>query len=260
MLVAGGAAASLAWQDAFAPYFVKLYSVWSPYHFSGQTVGLTLLYARRAGVAVHPRERLVLSGFVFGTFAWMIARAETSAGGFMYYGVRYPSLGLPQWVPWLFGAWVWACGAAIVARVALGWIRSGRLLPPIVLLPAAAQLAWFVLGRDLPNFTEFVPFFHALQYLLVAWALQLKERIDETGREPAPRFVVVESARWLAANLAGAAFGYPLALTTGIVFAAVQIHHFFVDGVIWKLKSERVASPLQVRLSDLWGPAPAAAR
>ena len=46
-------------------------------------------------------------------------------------------------------------------------------------------------------------------------------------------------------------FGVQIGYATGIVLAAIQIHHFFVDGVIWKLKSSSVSSPLMVNLDDL---------
>jgi hypothetical protein len=42
-----------------------------------------------------------------------------------------------------------------------------------------------------------------------------------------------------------------LPFATGVVITGVQIHHFFVDGVIWKLKNKSVASPLMVNLADL---------
>jgi len=37
---------------------------------------------------------------------------------------------------------------------------------------------------------------------------------------------------------------------SGIVLAAVNLHHFFVDGVIWKLRSEAVVSPLLENVRD----------
>jgi hypothetical protein len=40
-------------------------------------------------------------------------------------------------------------------------------------------------------------------------------------------------------------------LALGVTAAGVQIHHFFVDGVIWKLKRKTVASPLMVNISEL---------
>ena len=36
-----------------------------------------------------------------------------------------------------------------------------------------------------------------------------------------------------------------------IVITAVQIHHFFVDGVIWKLRNPSVGSPMLVNLEQL---------
>jgi len=47
----------------------------------------------------------------------------------------------------------------------------------------------------------------------------------------------------------------PLALATGVLTAAVQIHHFFVDGVIWKLRNPRVANPLTVGWAPMVGAA-----
>ena len=41
-----------------------------------------------------------------------------------------------------------------------------------------------------------------------------------------------------------------------MVLSAVQIHHFLVDGVIWKLKSPKVSSPLLVNIDDMLRPAP----
>ena len=52
----------------FTPYFITLYLIWSPYHFSGQTTGLTMLYARRSGFFIGKKERFALSAFTFGLF------------------------------------------------------------------------------------------------------------------------------------------------------------------------------------------------
>jgi hypothetical protein len=87
---------------------------------------------------------------------------------------------------------------------------------------------------------------------------------------PSKGYVVRETARWGLINLAiGAALFYaiPIGLhrlltdgwglqyselfVVGIITVAVQVHHFFVDGVIWKLKRKTVASPMMVNLDDL---------
>ncbi|TDI37111.1 MAG: hypothetical protein E2P02_23420 [Acidobacteria bacterium] len=64
-IILAGVWASFVEPDAVAPYFVKLYLIWSPYHFSGQTLGISLLYARRAGVRFAPWERFTLAGHLW---------------------------------------------------------------------------------------------------------------------------------------------------------------------------------------------------
>jgi hypothetical protein len=41
----------------------------------------------------------------------------------------------------------------------------------------------------------------------------------------------------------------------GILAAAVNIHHFFVDGVIWKLRDPATSSALMMNIAELAGPA-----
>lgn len=264
LLLAAAVVGAFRSPEGVAPWLVKAFMLWSPYHFSGQSVGISLLYARRAGFPIGRAERLALSGFVFGTFLVQSALAETGQGHAAFYSVEYPTLGLPLLVPQLLRIWMWLCGAAFLVLAARTSLREKRMLPAIVLLPGITQFVWFVLGWRVPAFNEFVPFFHALQYLLVAWMMQLGESAG--GRVPASprRFVAAQSARFVLFNVAGGAFlfwllpqigaraGYGLPFASAVVLSAVQIHHFVVDGVIWKLKNPRVASPLMATLGDLW--------
>ncbi len=263
LLVLAATWASFAAPLAIAPFFVKLFLIWSPYHFSGQSVGISMIYARRAGFQVGKVERLALSGFIFGTYIYGTARAEALLGDTTYYDVKVPFLGIPAWVPQYVEYGMYACGALLLLLVVRWCVVQRRLLPPIVLLPAVTQFIWFVPGSGIQNFNEFVPMFHSLQYLLIAWSMQLKERVDETGADPSGGFVFGESARWFVINVVGGAVlffvlpelaakaGWSVGLTYPVILSAVQIHHFFVDGVIWKLKNPKVSSPLLVNIPDL---------
>jgi hypothetical protein len=249
-----------------APWLVKLFLTWSPYHFSGQTLGITLIYARRAGFNIGRWERLALSGFIFSTFLVLMARAEAGLGPSQYYSILVPMLGLPVWVAQVLQVWMCLCAAAVLFFVVRWSVREKRLLPLIVLLPAVTQFVWFVLGTRVASFNEFVPFFHSLQYLLIAWLMQLKEKLDSGGLAPSRRYVLSESARWGLLNFGGgvllfwllprigASAGFTLPFATAVILSAVQIHHFFIDGVIWKLKNPRVTSPLLVNIDELARP------
>lgn len=256
--------------EGAAPWLVKLFIIWSPYHFSGQSVGITLIYARRAGFKIGKWERLAISGFIFSTFLVQTAATETGQGTNQFYSVTYPTIGLPLWVPSVLRVWMCVCAFAFVV-FAIRWsIQNRKLLPPIVLLPALAQFVWFVPGWKVPAFNTFVPFFHALQYMLIAWFMHLGERHAEHRSQEAPRmagrplgFIFRESMRWAAVTLVGgivlfwllpkigASVGFGLPFATAVILSAVQIHHFFVDGVIWKLKNPKVASPLLGNVKDL---------
>jgi hypothetical protein len=263
ILVLSGVAASLLSPAFVAPAFVKLFLLWSPFHFSAQTVGLTVLYSRRAGVSLDGLPRRFLTAWVFGSFIAAQALGESGLAPQTFYGVQYPQLGIPLWVGNYCLTAMYAAMAGFLAW-ALWWSFSQRrFLPWILLVPAVAQLCWFVLGASTEGYREFVPFFHSLQYLLVAWILQLKERSDLAAEEATPFRLGRESLKWFGfAILAGyflfeavprilsAWTGLDVALALGVFIAGVQIHHFFVDGVIWKLRNPRVRSPL---LADLGG-------
>jgi hypothetical protein len=257
--------------EGVAPFFIKLFMIWSPYHFSGQSLGITLIYAKRAGFPVSRMDRLALSGFIYGTFVSGTARGEVGTSPQSYFDVQVPTLGLPQWVAdWaMYGMYL--CGAIFLCRVVVWCVRERRWIPPIVLLPALSQYIWFIPGGEIPRFNEFVPLFHSLQYLLIAWSMQIKERLDESGRPPSHCFVLRESLVWGTLNIMGGivlfyllpklatGFGYAPGFSEAVVVSTVQIHHFFVDGVIWKLKNPKVSSPLLVNIEDFLRPAPAMA-
>jgi hypothetical protein len=262
-----GAVAAAIWQpDLIAPYFVTLFLIWSPYHYSGQTIGITMLYARRSGFEVGRWQRLALTTFVFSTF---IANFSYPRNGdpIMRYGVLIPVMHFPAWFGILMVVLVIASGAALL-YFAFAWSRANKkILPPIVLLPALTQLIWFLPGKQSAMFIEFVPLFHSLQYLYIAWAMQIGLRMAAPADSGPARSVPHETLRWLLRNSIGgiALFvalpwvlfwvNVPMITVVGIVAAAINIQHFFVDGVIWKLRNTSSTSPLMLDLAD-WTPRP----
>lgn len=254
VVVLAGAVASFAEPAEIAPYFLKVFLLWSPYHFSGQNVGLSLLYAKRAGFEFKNWERRALAYFTFSTFLATTLQGETSGGASSYYQVALPSLHLPR----EFGSAGWyllyASAAVCVFAIVRRLFKRERFFPLITLVPPLAQFTWFVVGWRVPSFYYFVPMFHSLQYLLVAWAMHLSERAREV--KPTRGFAWRQSIQWASINILGGAalfWGLPqlavwrgiaLPLATGVLIAAVQIHHFIVDGVIWKLRNPKVAALL----------------
>jgi len=268
LIVLGAVIASFWQPEVIAPYFLMLFLLWSPYHYAGQTIGITMVYARRAGFSIGRRERMALSAFVYSAIVCGVIRMQQSgSGGFVdYFGMSVPIFAVPESMDAAAQAVLWT-GALVFTGLVLAWcVAQKRLLPPIVLLPALAHFIWFVPGAGLKAFWILIPFFHSLQYLLIALAMQLKLRIDAKGAEHSWVWIRAEAARWGFRNIVGgvllfiglpALFSwlpFPLMTTAGIIAAAINIHHFFVDGVIWKLRDARTSAALTMNIAELSGP------
>lgn len=263
LLAGAGIVGALLSPLVLAPAFFRVFLLWSFFHFSGQTLGITFLYARKAGFRVGGWARWALSGFVYLTFLSWQARADVSGQG-SYFGVALPRFGLPAWAPPALELAMAGFGVFAAALLAESAIRQKRLPPLMVVMPALTQLLWFGPGTRVPAFYEFVQAFHSVQYLLIAWSMHLRETARPADAPPGFRQVALLSGRWVALNLLGGAalfwllpravgfLGANPILAIGVVSAGVQIHHFFVDGVIWKLKSGAVASPLLAGVGDLF--------
>ena len=267
VLLAALVAAGLAHPALVAPALVGLYYLWSPFHYSGQALGITLLYGRRSGFAIGRVERLALAACVYGAFVNSFAALDRSPADLSFYGIEYPRFGLPAWIDPLTLGLTLTAGALFLAGIGQQALAARRAPPLVLLMPLLAHLVWFVVAKrtNTPLFLALVASFHSLQYLLIAWAVQLEERRDETGAAATREFVWRQSLKWGAGNVVGglALFGALPWLVSrvfdtglapqvvfGIVWAALNVHHFFVDGVIWKLRSAGPAGALAASGAD----------
>jgi hypothetical protein len=255
--------AAALWQPAvIAPYLMTLYLLWSPYHYSGQTVGITMIYARRAGFDLGRWGRFALSAFVFSTFIVSLVHRQPHGTREMF-GIALPPIPFPVWFDSALTVAMYVAAAAFAVFVVVWSGKHRRLIPPIVLLPAAAQFTWFIVGVRAELFYVFVPLFHSLQYLYIAWAMQMALRSGATRPARPARSIGAETLWWGISNYVGGIglfivlpllvrwVDLPFLVVTGTVVAAVNIHHFFVDGVIWKLRNAPVTSALMVNIGDL---------
>ena len=269
-------AAGLSHPGFVAPALVGLYYLWSPFHYSGQALGITLLYGRRSGFEIGRAERLGLATFVYAAFVNSFAALDRSDADLSFYGIEYPRFGLPAWIGPVTLALVAAGGAMFLGKVAQRALAARRLPPLALLMPALAHLVWFVVAKrtNTPLFLALVASFHSLQYLLVAWAVQIQERRAETGAPPTREFVLQQSLKWGAGNVGlglllfvalpwvltrAVDTGLPTQVVFGIVWAALNVHHFFVDGVIWKLRRPGVAGALAASRAESGAAAPRSA-
>lgn len=263
----------------FAAIFILIYLLWSPYHFSGQSSGITMIYARRNGYFIGRRERLFMSGFIFSSFLlnfiWLMlqggyTRAAIRSGGSggleETVGMAFTTLNIPEWVQYPVALAVVVCAVGFFYLITRQAVEKGRRYPELmVFLPALSHFFWFTFSArfGILAFIAFVPLFHSLQYLFVAWAVQMRERRSERAAHKLDIIPHKETAVWYVLNILGGCilflilphflagiFQINFWTSFFIVAVGIQLHHFFVDGVIWKLRDPDAFAALTTRVGS----------
>jgi hypothetical protein len=226
------------------------------WHYVKQGFGVMTVLAARRGVRFSPRERLAILAHCYAGWAYAWASPydpgkEVEEKGVVYTTITHPhGLERVTLVVFLASA-VWLFGVLFQK-----WRRE-RGLP--ILTPLMALLSsiwiWSIYSSIDPLVVYAIPALHSVQYLYFVWLLKRNEGRE---REGPPWFEV--SARVRVGMLAVSALGLgwllfhgaPAALDDFLVprrsrftdlgptpyfaalFAVVNIHHYFMDYVIWR--------------------------
>ena len=266
----------LAWgaRDAWVgSWILTVYITWSPWHYTGQNYGLAVMFLRRRGVAFEGRgKRLLYASFALSyalTFLALHAGASTSHYAPVRYdatAIHFLSLGLaPDWGRAALILVAVAYGAVSLLTVALLLRRArlAELAPTLGLM--GLQAMWFSVplllrtwgvntglepweSADGAYYFLWIATGHAAQYLwITSW--YARREAGEGAASAAPRYfakvLLAGAAIWTLPSLVFApgalgrlSFDGGLAILVG---AAVNLHHFVLDGAIWKLRDGRVA-------------------
>ena len=249
------------------PWIFTIYLTWSPWHYSGQNYGLFMMFARRAGAKPSEAVRRALYGAFIASYLILFLGFHTGASA----DPLFISLGIPAMVSrWeqilLAVAFVMLAGFGL-SRLArdTGW---RKLLPSLTLF--SSQFLWFVLpagvslikGLAVPQSrysTGVLAVMHSAQYLWITSYYARREAGGESSRPwrawayfgvlIAGGIALFVPGPWLASRV----FHHDFTTSFLIFTALVNIHHFLLDGAIWKLRDGKIAALLlssRDRLSD----------
>jgi len=253
------AAAAVRWPALLVIPLVRVYLTWSAFHYAAQHFGIASMYSARGGRPLLPREKRPLQASFVGVAVYMMIAlnmidAETLPGATPDH--RVLGAVLPVSVYPLAVAVLAASGAAFVLGNARLLARTGRGFDPSVWLLALTNCAWFVVpniwlpGAKEPWLGELfafwiplaVPFFHCAQYLGVAAD---RARSDQPLRPVlwmswlvGLGLVLFEATIWGLPRITTIAASQAVLIVTSIL----NIHHFMIDGVIWKRPQRAVAA------------------
>ncbi|MGH7294262.1 MAG: hypothetical protein ACRELB_04990, partial [Polyangiaceae bacterium] len=226
------------------------------WHYVKQGFGVMTVLAARRGVRLSAGERLAVLAHCYAgwAYAWAIPwdpGKEVEEKGVVYTTLAHP-VGLERatHVVFLLSA------AVLVVVLARKWRREGRLplVTPLVAMLCSVWI-WSVYSSVDPLVVYAIPALHSAQYLYFVWLMKGNEAREREGppwfeRAASTRigFLVVSSLAlgWLLFH------GAPTALDDLLVprasrftdlgatpyfaalFAVVNLHHYFMDAVIWR--------------------------
>ena len=261
-----------------ASLLVTLYLTWSPWHYTGQNYGLAVMFLRRRGVDLPPHyKRWVYASFLLSFLLTATVMHSAVAPGYdplAYAGkqVIFLPLGIPATIANVMVAVIGCAYLAATAVAGVLLLRGNRFgdIAPVAAL-ALTQALWFSApfvvryfgwhtGLEpidqmsaIRDYTLMVALGHAIQYLWVtSYYAHAAERWRGYGNFWL-KALAGGSAVWvlplpfIALPLIG---GHSVDAGMGLLLAAVvNIHHFILDGAIWKLRNTRIANVL-IRSGD----------
>jgi len=239
------------------------------WHYVKQGYGVIIVLSaiRRIHFSNIEKKLLLANGYTVWIYSWMALNMGLHEKTF--YGVKYFTLPLPSALVTVgyFAALLTtaAVAGAVVYRVLM---RKQPVSWNGVIGYVSSLYLWVIAFNADPLFTIFVPAFHSLQYLLFVWRYQLNKaaaqasadgtassigltEIDKTS--PAMRlanFVLVGVVLGIVGfgalpALFQASLAPDAALWGPTVFAFIfvvwiNLHHYFIDNVIWRRDNEDV--------------------
>ncbi len=260
---------------------LTVYLTWSPWHYTGQNYGISLMLAARRGVVISSTtKRFVHASFVTSYLLTVFALHSAQPDG-RYAPVSYGDsvfkllpIGIPHdWV----GVAITLIGVVYAVSTVMGvggLVRGGRFraaFPSLVLM--ATQALWFTVPVPIRYWglagegSIFLSIYTAYGFLWIAGchAIQYLWITTYYGTESEKAVRVQPSAarRRLFFLVKATLMGYAVWILPALVFApgalgrlphesglalmvaaVVNLHHFILDGAVWKLRDGRVARVL----------------
>ena len=235
----------------------------SCWHYLKQSYGCAVVGCALAGSPLAAAERRALYANLVALGAWAFCAPNAAGGRFDYGGLSFARLAIPP-------AACWAAAAAFVLSLGrLGQLLAGRWREGRAPAPAAtaALLGFYIWTAPILVYPavfsafRFVPLtaaLHSLQYLTFAGPLRWN-RLSRLAPGPvSPRRVAGFAGGWLLmATVLGPALFYRLPgwldravaydaarlgpiFFLGAIHLFVNVHHYFIDGAIWRSDNEEL--------------------
>ncbi len=226
------------------------------WHYGKQVYGCMMVYSKYDGYPIDNRMRNVLKFHIYSIVIFNIIIRAPNANKFLSkQDVPTPAFFIPDFFKGVAAALFVASTLLVIYFVFYKTFKNTKKKPsPTFLIPWVAFLIWWLPIKDVWEYTYYVvPFFHSLQYLPFVYKF---EKPDSSASGVNYRLglnvVAVAIIGFLAFEMGPAffdntlktvwAFKLPFFLIAIPIF--INIHHYFIDSVVWKFGDPQVRAKL----------------
>jgi hypothetical protein len=254
------AAACFLFPDRLTPWVAFVYLTASGYHYAGQTYGVSMIFIGKSGLRLTRWQKRMLLLPIYSSYLYtLVGLNVVDRVPLQVFDTVVPTLNLPHEALEVAKVLVLLSVALFVGFNMTLSRTQARMVPSIVNVTIAAQIVWFT-TLQYPILVAIVPLFHCLQYLLITGFFDFKEaraREGDMNLSPAKYFASSLFPKYYATQVV---IGFCIfvvlpfllirlgvgseGIVGAVVISMVNLHHFILDGAIWKLRQPNVRTPL----------------
>lgn len=222
------------------------------WHYSKQTFGCMMVYAKLDAYRLNNLERNLIRYSLLSTWWLTWLYSNCSEGSYQFYNLTIHRLALPY--VWFQTAYVITAllFAGVVILMVMKFLKDGQKPGVNFLVPMIALLTWHIPLLGNPQYFYIIAFFHSLQYFPFVAKVENTRYRKHERQKPYLRllgfFIIMAIIGYLAFDLVPnsldksvetvSAVGVSFFLIAFLAF--INIHHYFIDNVLWRFKNREV--------------------
>jgi hypothetical protein len=242
------------------------------WHYVKQGYGMVMVDAvlKKQFFKDWDKKILLINSYAVWILSWLQVNAVINRR--QYWGLEYYTFAVPSWLIDVTAFTAIATTAATIVMLANRWRSNGRSLPYNGVVAYAVSLyAWILFVSINPLWILVVPALHSLQYLAVVWRFETNIEREQPDADKAPKLsmlsrlgpkfrlqLIMFIATGLILGYLGF-YGLPM-LLDGLVpydrevlgstlflfvfWIFINIHHYFLDNVMWRRGNPEVSKYL----------------
>lgn len=215
-------------------------------HYTGQAWGMVASFSYLGGALLTKSERHAVRGTLYVFMVWHIAIANVVAPE---YSIFFPGIG--DFLKWLLSTTTVLAhvgmAAVVVAFLSVAR-RIGRVPPLAMLVPVPVlYFGYMILTRGREGII-LLQLAHALQYLIFPLRVEMNRTEVSSPRQRVFHVLMYITGIAVVGNLVfvgtSSIPSQPVLFAAILLAAMVNIHHYYIDGCVWKISTPEVRNDL----------------